>query len=287
MQTIDLRDGLSALADDYDGIISDVWGVLYDGVEGIPDAIAALAKARAAGLKVVLITNAPRRSAAILGELKRFGVDDSMTDAIVTSGDVCRGLLAGERRRRALHIGIAGNLEVLDGLDVELVDEATAEYVICTSLIDDEHETPDDYRSRFARLIARGLPLYCFNPDIVVERGDRLVYCAGALAAVYAELGGEVIYGGKPHRPIYDAALAALSAKFGGAIDRRRVLAIGDGLPTDIRGAYAQNLDVLMVTSGIHAADFGDVDRPDLGRVTARLAAEGLAARAAIVSLRW
>jgi HAD superfamily hydrolase (TIGR01459 family) len=287
MQPIRLIHGLEAIAGHYDGIVSDVWGVLYNGVDGFPDGIEALRKARAAGLRVVLVTNAPRRALAVLDELGRFGIDDSVADAVITSGDVCRRLIGQETRTGAAYIGTAGDMEVLEGLDVALVPDAEASYVICTGLDDDTREAPEDYRARLAALAARGLPFYCVNPDIVVSRGDDLVYCAGSLAALYAELGGEVIVGGKPHRPIYDGALEALGLAAGRPLDRRRVLAIGDGMPTDIRGAARQGLDMLMVTSGIHAEDFGDVDAPDMELVAARLADEGLAARAAIAHLRW
>lgn len=286
MQTIDLITGLSAIAGDYDGIISDVWGVLHNGADPHPDAPAALEAARAAGLRVVLITNAPRRSSTVMTEMLAYGITDKTTDAMVTSGDVCRGLLANEPRRRAVHIGLAINLEVFTGIDVELVPDSEAEFVICTAP-DAENNQPEYYRARLEALVRRGLRFYCFNPDVVVEQGDRLVYCAGALAALYEELGGEVIYGGKPYKPIYEAALAALSEAAGHPIERRRVLAIGDGLPTDIRGAAAEGIDVLMVTSGIHAADFGDVDHPDARLIARRLDDEGITVRAAIPHLAW
>jgi ribonucleotide monophosphatase NagD (HAD superfamily) len=154
--------------------------------------------------------------------------------------------------------------------------------VSCTGLLDDTAEEPEDYRPQFERLIGRGLAMVCANPDIVVERGERLVYCAGALARLYGELGGTAILAGKPHAPIYDAAKAHV-AGLGG----RRLLAVGDGLPTDIRGACANGVPALFVTGGIHAADFGPAAEPDGLRVGARLEAEGLAAIAYIPALAW
>lgn len=287
MRNFDLITGLSEIIDGYDGIISDVWGVLHNGAVGYEAALQALKAARASGRPVVLITNAPRPAAVVADDIAKFGVTAAAYDAIVTSGDVTHALLAGETRRRVFHIGTRQNLTLFAGLGFELVEEATAEFVVATALYDDEHEQVEDYRPLFERLVARNLDFYCANPDVVVERGPRLFYCAGALAQLYAELGGKVIIAGKPHRPIYDAVLAKLSELAGRPLGHRNVLAIGDGFPTDIKGAWGQGIDVLMVTSGIHAADFGDPDHPDRALLEKRLLTEGLGIRAAIARLSW
>jgi HAD superfamily hydrolase (TIGR01459 family) len=178
-------------------------------------------------------------------------------------------------------------MSLYQGLRLRLVGEADAEVVCATGLFDDELESPEDYRERIARWVARGLPMICANPDMVVERGNKLVPCAGALAAIQAGLGGEVRLVGKPHPPIYAAALHRLDQLAGRPLDRRRILAIGDGIATDVRGAHMQGLDVLFVTAGIHVAEFGPHDRPDSAKVSAFLAANSVGARAYITRLKW
>lgn len=281
-----LISGLSEIAPRYRGVLSDVWGVVHNGVAAFRPAHEALAAFRAEGGRVVLITNAPRPAAPIHVQLAGFGVPRDAYDDIVTSGDVTRDLLASRAERRIVHIGPERDLSLYDGLDGSLVDDAAGEILSVTGLVDDDTETPEDYRGRLAAFAARRVPLVCANPDIVVERGAALIWCAGALARLYEEIGGEVIMLGKPFRPIYDAARARLAA-VGGPIEDREILAIGDGLPTDIRGADAQGLDVLFVTGGIHAADFGDPARPDMGLVSARLRSEGLGAVAVMPKLAW
>lgn len=288
MQEFDMITGLSTLAETYDGVICDVWGVLHNGVSPYPAAAEALSRFRALGKAAVLLTNAPRQTEAV-GELlsQQYAIGPESYDEIVTSGSVARKVFENEPRRRLFHIGPSHNLSLFDGLTIELVDEEQAEYVVLTGLFDDETESPESYRPMFRRLIERGLRAYCANPDVIVERGDRLVYCAGALARLYVELGGDTVIIGKPYKPIYDAALAAIERALGRPVDKSRVLAIGDGLPTDIRGAWSQGIDVLMVTAGIHGADFGELMQPDPARLAARLKAEGLGIRAAIPRLVW
>ncbi|ADZ71858.1 TIGR01459 family HAD-type hydrolase [Polymorphum gilvum] len=283
-----LVSGLGALAPDYSGILCDVWGVLHNGVTAFPDAHGALQRFREeAGGAVILITNAPRPAAPIHDQLAGFGVTRAAYDDVVTSGDVTRHLLIENLDRKVVHMGPERDMPLYEGLDIALTGDDAAELISCTGLIDDERETPDDYRDRLTRLAARGLPMICANPDIVVERGERLIWCAGALARLYEDLGGTVTILGKPHKPIYSAALARLQDIQGAAFDRNRVLAIGDGLPTDIRGAVSQDLDVLFITAGIHAADFGPSEAPDEALIRRRLAEEGLSARAAVPRLRW
>jgi HAD superfamily hydrolase (TIGR01459 family) len=274
--------GLKELDGLYDALLCDVWGVLHNGVAAFPGAVEALCRFRAEVGPVVLITNAPRPAASIRDQLRLLDVPDSAYDAIVTSGDVTRDIIAARPGVKLLHIGPDRDMPFYEGLDIAFVGEAEAELISCTGLVDDVVEGPEDYRPLLERLARRGLTMACANPDLVVERGDTLVYCAGALAALYAELGGRAVLAGKPHAPIYDVARKVVDG-----LGARRPLAVGDGLPTDIRGAFDNRVPVLFVTGGIHAADFGPVDRPDGERVAARLASEGLSAVAFLPALVW
>ncbi|MCB1468166.1 MAG: TIGR01459 family HAD-type hydrolase, partial [Rhizobiaceae bacterium] len=224
-----------------------VWGVLHNGERSFAAAISALQQARAKGIAVVLITNAPRQYPPIVKQMRHLGVPDDAWDRIVTSGDVTRELVRNGPRR-IFHLGPERDLTLYEGLDIEAVEEFEASGVVCTGLFDDTNETPDDYAEMLQRLRARDLPFICANPDIVVERGDTIIWCAGALARDYAQLGGRTLIAGKPHRPIYDAALGAAQEVIGHEIDRTRVLAIGDGMLTDVKGAEANGIDVLYVT---------------------------------------
>ncbi len=279
--------GLSAIESSYDGIICDVWGVLHNGVVGYGQAGEALRRFRKSGRPVVLLTNAPRPAPAIEVMLARFDIPRDAYDAIVTSGDVCRRLLKSEGAVKAFHLGPERDLTLFEGLEISLVDEATADLVVCTGLFDDTNETPETYREMLTRFAGRGLRLICANPDIVVERGDQLIYCGGALAQLYDEIGGAVVMVGKPHKPVYDVALETLSDIAGRPVDKARVLAIGDALPTDVRGAWGQGIDVLMVTAGIHTADFGPADAPDPALIAKRLTIEGVRVTAAVPRLVW
>lgn len=274
--------GLQELAGEFDALLCDVWGVLHNGAAAFPAAVDAIASFRRTRGPVVLITNAPRPFPSIREQLRALRIDDDSYDSVVTSGDVTREEIARRPGIKLFHIGPDRDLPFYDGLDVVFASEDEAEMISCTGLVDDESEAPDDYRAQMARLVGRNLVMVCANPDLVVERGDRLVYCAGALARLYAELGGEVVLAGKPHPPIYRAAKERIAA-LGGT----RILAVGDGLPTDVKGAGENGLPVLFVTGGIHAADFGAAASPDGERVAARLQAEGLRAHAFIPSLVW
>ena len=276
-------DGLREIADHYDGLFCDVWGVLHNGVRAFPATIDALSSYRAdTGGSVILVTNAPRPAAAVAVQIANLGVPDHVYDGIVTSGDVTRAAVAARPGTRVFHLGPDRDLGFYDGLEVSLVRAEDAELVSCTGLFDDTVETPEDYRERLQGFVSRGLPMVCANPDLVVERGESLVWCGGALARLYDELGGAVTLAGKPYPPIYDAAM-----RQSGLSDRTRVLAIGDGLPTDIRGATVAGIDALFITGGIHAADFGPLDAPDPARVRARLDAEEVSAIAFIPALVW
>ncbi|WP_428672617.1 TIGR01459 family HAD-type hydrolase [Roseibium sp.] len=284
-----LVEGLRSLAPSYKGILCDVWGVLHNGLAAFEPAHQALTRYREeTGGKVVLITNAPRPAKQVGEMLAALGVPESTYDAIVTSGDVTRAILEAQGTKTLLHIGPNRDQPLYHGLAATFTqNDEEAEGISCTGLTDDETETPDNYRDWLQKLADRKLPMICANPDIVVERGDRLIWCAGALARLYEDLGGEVAILGKPHAPIYQAAMERLEELYGAAVDKEDVLAIGDGLPTDIRGAVSQDLDVLFITAGIHASDFGPSEDPDEHLIRRRLTEEGLRARAALPRLWW
>lgn len=279
-------DGLRLLAGRYDGILCDVWGVVHNGVAAWPAAVDALARFRSGGGAVVLVTNAPRPRAPVIAQLAGLGVTAGAFDTVVTSGDVTRGLIKA-RPPKLFHIGPDRDLSLYEGLNVELVGSGEAETVVCTGLVDDTTETPENYRPLLEELRARNLPFICANPDIVVERGDSLVWCAGALARDYEAIGGEVHIAGKPYRPIYERAVDELSQAAGRPLDRHRVLAIGDGLATDVAGAAAFGLDLLYVSAGIHAAEYGLPDAPDADRLRQFLSRHGAAPAAWLPRLTW
>ncbi len=267
-------DRLDSLLDRYSVVLCDVWGVVHNGVRAFPEACAALARARKAGKAVILITNAPRPNSGVERQFENIGVPDDCWDRIVTSGDVTRNLIA-EAPRLVFHLGPERDYPIYDGLDVDLVDEFEAAAVCCTGLFDDDSESPEDYAEMLQRLRSRDLPLICANPDIVVERGDRLVWCAGALARDYGLLGGRTMIAGKPHRPIYDAAFSAASEVLGRRTGPADALAIGDGVLTDIKGAAGAGVDALFVSAGIHAEEYGDPHAPDVDRLDAFLRSHG------------
>ncbi|MCX5579512.1 TIGR01459 family HAD-type hydrolase [Kaistia terrae] len=279
--------GLSELAPQYRAVLCDVWGVIHNGVQSFPRAADALARYRAQGGIVVLITNAPRTSHFIVEQMGTLGVNPDSYDAIVTSGDVTRGLLAERGAAKTFHVGNEREKTLYDGLELQLVGEDEAELISCTGLFNDTVETPDDYVDNFANWRRRDLPMICANPDIIVERGDRFVWCAGALAERYTALGGTSFVAGKPNAPIYEAALKKVAAIQGSPIAKGDVIAVGDGAPTDLLGACRQDLDVLFVTGGIHAAGFGPPETPEAAAVHRFLAEKELGARAFIPHLAW
>jgi HAD superfamily hydrolase (TIGR01459 family) len=250
--------GLSEISDHYDVILCDIWGVLHNGVASFTQASDALVSFRRRDGAVILISNAPRPSPPIARQVLKLGVSPDAFDAIVTSGDVTIGLMEEQAGGRVLHIGPERDHSLFDaaaettGARAKLVSLEHAQYVLCTGLRNDEIETLDDYEPELQAMSNRGMAMICANPDIVIHRGDALIYCAGALARRYEELGGSVVYAGKPYAPIYDRALALAEHIRGAPIERPRVLAIGDGMRTDIAGAARAGLDVLFVTGGIH-----------------------------------
>ena len=284
----DIIERFEPLARDYDVLLCDVWGVVHNGLAAFAPACEALARFRRRGGTVILITNAPRPDAAVQRMLDRLNVSRDAYDAITSSGDVTRGVVESRLDERVFHLGPARDLPIFNGLDVAFAPVETADYVVCSGLFDDSTETPDSYRELLAAMRARALFMVCANPDIVVERGDTLVYCAGALADAYAALGGEVLYCGKPHAPIYEAALGKAAQFRGGEVPPlERVLAIGDSVRTDLKGAAAFGVDCLFVLSGIHADDFGGRESADRSSLDAMFAAAGVAPRAVTRALAW
>lgn len=261
------------IASQYDVVLCDVWGVLHNGVEAFSYASEALAEARAAGLTVVLITNSPRPHPGVKVQIRGLGVTDDAYDRIVTSGDVTRALIA-RGPKKVYFIGADKDLPLLDGLGCETVGLEEAGIVVCAGLRADETETVEDYREELMKLAARNLPFICANPDLVVERGHRLIPCAGAIAKLYEGLGCKSQIAGKPHRPIYEKSIAE-AQDVRGAFDLSRVIAIGDGMPTDVRGAEAFGLDVLYISGGIHAQEYVEAGRTDEAKLDAFLRQEG------------
>ena len=257
-QAVRQIDGLADISDRYDAVLCDIWGVVHNGVAAFPSASDALAAYRRRGGTVILITNAPRPSAPVRRQLLKLGVAPDAFDEVATSGDVTIGLIAERIDEPVLHIGPERDLSLFEaageaaGRPPRRVGLEEAQYALCTGLRDDVTETLDDYEAELRAMAGRALPMVCANPDIVIHRGETLIYCAGALAARFEALGGEVVYAGKPHLPIYRRALALAEAARGRPVDKRRVLAIGDGMKTDIAGAARAGLDALLVTRGIH-----------------------------------
>lgn len=230
----------------------DIWGVMHNGVVPFYDACKACQSFRDSGGIVVLVSNSPRPNDSVAAQLDAIGVPRTCWDAIVTSGDVARTLIAQYRGRPVLHIGPQRDLPTLAGLDLQLVDAAAAEAIVCTGLYDDETETPADYAELLVRCHSRGLTMVCANPDLRVERGGRMIYCAGAVARAYEDIGGRVDYAGKPYLPIYDLTFATLEKLKPGSSDRAALLAIGDGIGTDIAGAANAGVRAVFIASGVH-----------------------------------
>jgi HAD superfamily hydrolase (TIGR01459 family) len=285
---------LSEISGRYDALLCDLWGCLHNGVAPFPGAVSALRAFRAGGGRVVLLTNAPRPAADVAAGLDRLGVPRDAWDVVVSSGDAAQdAMFAGAVGRRVWHLGpekddgFFTNVppEWADAAPIERVALDDAEGIVCTGPFDEINEVPEDYRPQFLLAKTKGLPMLCANPEIVVDLGHRRIYCAGALAALYEEMGGNALYFGKPHPPIYDLARRRLAA-IGGA-DDGRILAIGDGIGTDIAGAAGEGIDALFVTGGLAADQFGpDVDNPDLKVLREWLGVRQQAPQYAIATLR-
>jgi HAD superfamily hydrolase (TIGR01450 family) len=261
------------IANRYDVVFCDVWGVLHNGIAAFRQACEALTDARARGLTVVLVTNSPRPHPGVIVQIRGLGVPDTAYDRIVTSGDVTRALIAAGPKK-VYFIGSDRDFPLLDGLGVEMVSSEDADVIVCAGFFDDETETAEDYRATLVPLVRRRVPFICANPDLVVERGERLIPCAGAIAKLYEEIGGEARIAGKPHKPIYRAALGEARA-VRGTFEASRVVAIGDGMPTDVRGAQDSGFDVLYIGAGIHNAEYMAGEKTDEAKLAAFLKKEG------------
>ncbi len=254
----ELVTGLGALAASYDVLLCDVWGVVHNGQRAHPAAGEALARFRQGGGTVVLVSNAPRPHDDVIPQLARLGVRSDAWDRIVTSGDVARQMIAARPGERARFQGPERDYTLLAGLDAPLSGPGEADYIICTGFDDDETQSPADYAGELAVMARRGLTMICANPDLVVERGDKLIPCAGLMAQAYEKLGGKTIYPGKPHAGIYQQALAIAGQLRNAPVAASRVMGVGDAIRTDIAGAKGQGLASLMVMRGIHTAEIFD-----------------------------
>lgn len=291
MATVPIISGLRALTARYGALICDVWGVVHNGREAYPGVVACLKEFRKHG-PVLLLSNAPRPGAPIRAQLAGFGVPSDAYDAIVTSGDLTRKLLAertaGGRTFKVHHLGPERDLPLFEALAVERVAMKDAQAIVCTGPFDDTKEGPDDYRDYWRDALARRLPFFCANPDLVVQRGAQLIYCAGALAQDYERQGGTVVYLGKPHLPVYDFVDQRLTEVAGRPVPRAKWLALGDGLKTDIAGAKRARIDALLITGGIHEGELSSPSgEPDPQKIATVLAAQNLAAVAAMRRLVW
>jgi HAD superfamily hydrolase (TIGR01459 family) len=281
------RATLSSLLDDRDAIISDVWGVVHNGERATASACDALVRARRAGKAVVLLSNAPRPHGSVIHQLDGLSVPREAYDAVVTSGDLTRAMLEADPWAWVHHVGPPRDAPLFEGLDLTFSAPDEADVCVVSGLLDDETEQASDYDPLLATLLEHDVPMACANPDLVVERGERLIPCAGAIADRYAGMGGVVTYYGKPHGIAYEAALAKLSAVLGRAVDTRRVLAIGDAVRTDMIGARDAGIDGLFLAAGIHAKALGGPDAIDEAALLA-LFREGRVAPAAWAwTLAW
>ena len=253
--------GLAQAQERYDAFLCDIWGVLHNGERAFAPAAEALRELRRRGKTVTLITNAPRPKGEVAEQLAAMGVGADCYDSIATSGDVCAQAIAERAPGRPYHIGperdrpvfVAASALTTHDIAPVVLDEA--DFAVCTGLVEDTIETPADYEAVLVACRAKNLPMICANPDLVVYRGEQLVYCAGALAERYEELGGVVEQAGKPYAPIYRMAIGLLERARGKPLDIDRILAIGDAIHTDIAGAATMGLDSLLVTQGIHRVE--------------------------------
>ncbi|WP_411816621.1 TIGR01459 family HAD-type hydrolase [Hyphococcus sp. DH-69] len=283
MKEIPIIPSFGAIAERYDALLCDAWGVIHNGVSLFPGVADALTRFRETRGPVIILTNAPRPSSVIPAQLDRLGLPKNAIDGIVTSGDATRAAIIAKLPAPAFRLGPPKDDALYHGLDIDFRPIDEAEFIICTGMMDDHNDSPEDYRAMLQQAAARGLPMICANPDIVVNWGGRMIWCAGALAEIYAEYGGEVIFGGKPHAPIYDLALEMIDDIRGHETAKDRILAVGDGLKTDILGANKQDIDVLLIAGegGIHNG------ATDSASITAQLDEAGVTAIAAAEALKW
>ncbi|WP_455476830.1 TIGR01459 family HAD-type hydrolase [Bartonella sp. B41] len=253
---------IDTFIDHYDAIFCDVWGVVHNGVHAFEPALKILHKIRQMGKNVIFLTNSPRPREGVIAQLQSMNIHSDHYDSIITSGDVTRDLIR-VAPRKVFFIGQQRDLILFEGLDCELVEEWEASAVVCSGFLEDFEAMLHAYEDMFYRMRFRNLPFICANPDVVVHHGNQEFFCAGALARLYQQLGGEVRFAGKPHAPIYECAFDKLQ-EICGTVEKNRVLAIGDGFLTDVKGAIHFGLDVLYIMGGIHRNDYmknGVVDK--------------------------
>lgn len=254
---------LSRLADSYDGLLCDIWGVIHNGDAAFEAAVDALRRFRARGRIVILVTNAPRLSKDVYPQLERLGVPLDAFDTIVTSGDVTALLVAKQQHAPLFHFGPTRDRSVLEGLTNPIVGLSEAKLCLLTGPLDDAITTVDVYQTLLVEMRDNNVQMICANPDLVVRSGNRMVICAGSIAQRYLQLGGSVMFAGKPESEIYDEVLKQAGKLFGCEMPKSRLLAVGDGLPTDIKGAADNGFDAYFVAHGIHANQFGTMKNPD------------------------
>ncbi len=245
--------GLGQVADNYNALFCDIWGVVHNGRIPFAEAIDALERFRSERGPVILISNSPRPSIAIPLQFRQIGILAEPWDAIVTSGDAIIDELARRAPGPAFKLGPERDDVLYENLDLNFSDLADAHFISCTGLFNDDEETPDDYKALLLQARDLGLPLICANPDIKVKRGDKIIFCGGAIAQLYEKLGGEVIHAGKPHPPIYRLCRAWLAEILGYNLASDRILAIGDNIFTDLLGAQQEDLDCLFIADGVHS----------------------------------
>jgi HAD superfamily hydrolase (TIGR01459 family) len=286
MTSVRFVERLRELTPNIDVIISDIWGVIHNGVVAFPEAVEALRAYRQQGGTVVLLTNAPRPAPSVQKQLRSLKVPDDAYDDIVSSGDLTRNYVASRPGQKIFQIGPDRDTPIYRGLEVAFAPLEQADYMVCTGLFDDETETAEHYRDMMIAARARQLTMVCANPDIIVERGDKLIYCAGAIAELYRDLGGEVIFYGKPHRPAYDRAIALAAERRGITTNFDRMLAIGDSVRTDLMGANAMDIGCIFVARGIHSAEFADLREID-ALTAKRLFGDAKPPLAVMRDLKW
>ena len=276
--SIPLLSGIAPIAGRYDGFIVDLWGVLHDGAHPMPGAVEALHRLREAGKRIVILSNAPRRSASVIERIAEIGIARTLYDELLSSGEATWRWLkqGGPSGRRLFPIMAARDGSMLDGLDFGIARKIEAADFILNTGVESANDKVEDFENILRAGAARGLPMVCANPDLVVIHRGKAEICAGAIALRYEQLGGPVQYFGKPHPPIYRDCFALL-----GVSDRRRILAVGDSLRTDIAGANAADIDGLLVLGGIHQEELTE---GDLESVIER---QGVIPTAAVPVFRW
>ncbi len=245
--------GLGQIADNYEALFCDIWGVIHNGRIPFSEAVDALERFRSERGPVILISNSPRPAVAIPEQFRQIGILSEPWDAIVTSGDATIDELARRAPGPAFKLGPERDDVLYENLDLHFSDIGEAHFLSCTGLFNDDEETPENYRDLLMEARDLGLPLVCANPDIQVKRGNKVIYCGGAVAQLYEKLGGEVVYAGKPHPPIYRLCRAWLDEILGYTLTDDRILAIGDNIFTDLLGAQQEDIDCLFVSGGIHS----------------------------------